>query len=252
MLKKVNYKKVWSSQEDVCAEDQTLTTSYVLGNTDGAYGAGYLLAGGDKVKAGLMPKDLDLQHQATGTIAFTDNPSADEILTINGVAFTFVASGATGNQINIGGDLPGTLDNIIAVLNASTDEDVAKATYTEDGVDTLTITYDEVGAEGEEFSIAFDGDATLSGATLDGAVSLISIKYEMYGATKSGGVLTPDTTLLQTITQEVRLDDKYEDEFIPLAEQQLAVNEEIFLKVYLKIDILANSGEVDVRLASVA
>jgi hypothetical protein len=51
--------------------------------------------------------------------------------------FTFVASGATGNQINIGATLSDTLDNAVTVLNASVVSGVAQATYSKTGSDTL-------------------------------------------------------------------------------------------------------------------
>lgn len=105
--------------------------------------------------------------QATGTITFADNPTADDTITINGVAFTFVAAGATGNQINIAGTLPLTLDNVIAILNGSAEADVALATYTEDGVNELTITYDAFSIAGNDFTLAASAD-TVSGATLTG------------------------------------------------------------------------------------
>lgn len=104
---------------------------------------------------------------ATGTIVFADNPTADDTITINGVVFTFVASGATGNEINIDISLALTLDNVVTVLEGSVDPAVALATYTENGVDTLTITYDSYGVVGNSFTLAASAD-TPSGATLTG------------------------------------------------------------------------------------
>jgi hypothetical protein len=108
--------------------------------------------------------------QATGTIVFTDNPSADETLTINGVRYTFKAEPTGDFQIDIGANLAGTLDNIVAKLNSATAPSVTRATYTEDGDDTLTITYDAKDVLGNAFTIATTAGATVSGATLSGGV----------------------------------------------------------------------------------
>lgn len=110
--------------------------------------------------------------KATGTITFADNPTAGDTITINGVSFEFVASGATGNEIDISGvNLAGTLDNMIAVLNASVVAAVALATYTEDGATVLTITYDAYGTAGNAFTLAASAD-TVSAATLTGGQEL--------------------------------------------------------------------------------
>ena len=60
-------------------------------------------------------------------------------ITINGTAFTAVASGATGNQFNIGANLAATLTNIVTVLSASVVPAVQQATYTQTGGNTLVI-----------------------------------------------------------------------------------------------------------------
>jgi len=105
---------------------------------------------------------------AAGTITFANNPTADDTITIDGVVFTFVAAGATGNEINISGvDLPGTLDNMLTILNGSAVAAVAAATYTEDGVDELTITHDSYDVSGNLFALA-SSDDTASGAFLTG------------------------------------------------------------------------------------
>ena len=249
MITGIKYNRVWPSQEDVCAKAQALTTAFVLGNTDGGYGAGFLLAGGDGAKVCMLPNSLDLEHQAVGTITFADNPTPADTITINGVVFTFVASGATGNEINIGATLPDTLDNIIAALNGSVDPLVSVATYTENGVDILTITYDIPGAIGETFTLAASAD-TVSGPTLDGAITTLSLKLEVYSGTNASGEFLPSTTLLETITIDMPRDLAYNDSEIPLIEWRPEENTQVFVKCYVKTDILANSGSIDVRMAN--
>lgn len=106
-------------------------------------------------------------NNATGSITFSSNPSASDTITINGIVFTFVAAGATGNQINIAASLDLTLDNMISVLNISVEANVALATYTEDGEAVLTITYDTSEEAGNTFTLAASV-ATISATTLRG------------------------------------------------------------------------------------
>lgn len=56
--------------------------------------------------------------KATGTLTFASVVATD-VFTINGVSFTAVASGATGNQFDVGGDDAATVVNAVAAINAS-------------------------------------------------------------------------------------------------------------------------------------
>jgi len=106
---------------------------------------------------------------ATGTITFSAQPAVDSTVTINGTAFTFKASGATGNQVNIGVNLAATMTALATVLNASVISGVAEATYV-GGATTLTITHDAAGLGGNAFTLAagVGSNGTVSGATLSG------------------------------------------------------------------------------------
>ncbi len=111
---------------------------------------------------------------ATGSIAFSAQPAANSTVTINGTAFTFVASGATGNQVNIGANLAATMTALATALNASAVPGVAVATYT-GAAAALTILHDTVGAAGNAFTLAAStspaSNGTVSGATLSGGAS---------------------------------------------------------------------------------
>ncbi len=50
--------------------------------------------------------------KATGTITVATLPTAMDTVTVNGTVITFVASGATGSQVNIGSDAPTTAANL--------------------------------------------------------------------------------------------------------------------------------------------
>lgn len=106
---------------------------------------------------------------ATGNIAFTVNPSAGHTITLNGVAWSFVASGATGNQTNIGANLNATLTQLATDLNASVNASVTPATYSNSAGTALAIVHDTLGASGNAYTLASgNANAVPSGAFLSG------------------------------------------------------------------------------------
>jgi hypothetical protein len=106
---------------------------------------------------------------ATGDITFSANPSAGHTITINGIVWTFVASGATGAQTNIGANLNATLTQLATDLNASVNASITPATYSNGGGTKLSIVYDTVGAAGNAFTLASgNANGVVSGATLSG------------------------------------------------------------------------------------
>lgn len=106
---------------------------------------------------------------ATGDITFTANPSAGHTITINGVVWTFVASGATGSQTNIGGSLTATLTQLATDLNASANASITPATYSNSGGTKLGIVHDTLSAVGNSFTIASgNANGVVSGPTLSG------------------------------------------------------------------------------------
>ena len=105
-------------------------------------------------------------NKASGTWTFALNPSAGATITVNGTVFTFVASGAAGNQVDIGVSLAATLTAAAVVLNASVVAGVALATYTENGT-VITASYDTVGVAGNAYTLAASV-AVVSGATMTG------------------------------------------------------------------------------------
>jgi hypothetical protein len=56
---------------------------------------------------------------STVSVVFTANAAATNTVTVCGVVFTAVASGATGNQFNVGAALTNSLANLVAAINAS-------------------------------------------------------------------------------------------------------------------------------------
>jgi hypothetical protein len=111
---------------------------------------------------------------ATGAINFSAQPVANSTVTINGTVFTFVASGATGNQVNIGANLAATMTALATALNASAVPGVAAATYTGSAA-ALTIVHDTLGTAGNAFTLAAStspvSNGTVTAATLTGGTN---------------------------------------------------------------------------------
>jgi len=112
--------------------------------------------------------------KATGSVVFGTNPSNNDNFIFNGITWTFVTSGASGNQTNIGASLSATLNQLAIDLNASPNTSLNVATYTSDNVDTLNIEYDVIGSIGNTYTLA-DGtqgaaNTTPSSSTLTGGM----------------------------------------------------------------------------------
>ena len=75
---------------------------------------------------------------ASKTGTFTGDPSADETVTIGGVVFTAKASGATGNQYNIGANVTAHAANLAAAINASSSVNHSILATSALGVITIT------------------------------------------------------------------------------------------------------------------
>lgn len=110
--------------------------------------------------------------KASGTITIATNPTASHTVTINGVLITFVASGATGNQVNIGAAASNTGDNLRAFLSAqTTNTSLNVATYGGTGA-SVTVKYNTTGTTGNSFTlVSGQASVTVSGATLTGGVN---------------------------------------------------------------------------------
>jgi hypothetical protein len=105
--------------------------------------------------------------QATGTITLSSMVATDTV-TINGVVFTCVASGATGNQYNVGGTDTITATNLAAAVNASTSAKIANAVRASSATNVVTITAMPAAAIGNLFTLAISAHGSVSGANLTG------------------------------------------------------------------------------------
>jgi hypothetical protein len=121
---------------------------------------------------------------ATEVVTFSANPAPADTLTLAGTAITFVAAGATGNQVNIGVSLAVTLANLMTLLNNSVDANLIKFSQAINGAqNVITLTANQTLSTG-----AFAGSA---GNALTATKSSTAITLS--GATFSGGVGTWNT-----------------------------------------------------------
>lgn len=91
-----------------------------------------------------------------GWIALPTNPSNSNTITLNGSTWTFVPSGAAGNQTNIGGNAAATMATLVTNLNASADAQVVKNTYAAlpGSPTTLQITSKTAGTANNGYTLA--------------------------------------------------------------------------------------------------
>lgn len=105
---------------------------------------------------------------AFGSITFSGVPAPSDTVTLNGVAVTFVASGATGNQVNIAGSAVAQATALAAFANASVVAGIAVATYRAVGSVVYMISK-ITGTGGNAYTLAKSGtNIAVSGATLAG------------------------------------------------------------------------------------
>lgn len=106
--------------------------------------------------------------QASGTFTLTTVIATDAV-SVNGVTFTAVASGATGNQFNVGADDTETAANLAAAINASVTALVAGYVTASSALTVVTVTSAFYGLSGNQTLIA-SADSTIvaSGARLTG------------------------------------------------------------------------------------
>ena len=126
------------------------------------------ILGGDVREPTIYVSIEDEADRATGTFTL-DTVIATDAISINGVAFTAVASGATGNQFNVGVDDAETAENIAAAINASVTALVAGYVTAVAVDEVVTVTSAFAGTAGNQTTIA-SADSTIvaSGGRLTG------------------------------------------------------------------------------------
>jgi hypothetical protein len=114
---------------------------------------------------------------ASGTITFSAAPSANDTVTVNGVAITFVASSPTGSQVLIGSSASTTATNLNTFLLASTNASLTVMNYSV-SAGVVTCTSKLVGTAGNAYTLAKSSTAiTVSASTLAGGTAPSSVSY---------------------------------------------------------------------------
>jgi hypothetical protein len=104
--------------------------------------------------------------KASGTLTF-DTVIATDVVTVNGVTFACVASGADETEFNIGDDDTESAANAAATINASENAAIAGIVVATSAAAVLTITAVRPGLQGNAITIAsVDSTITASAARL--------------------------------------------------------------------------------------
>lgn len=127
---------------------------------------------------------------ASGKVAFVTNPVVGNTITIAGSAVSFVASGATGLQVNIQGTLHDTLDALVTMLNASADINLVKFTYLDyplGGANELHFAAATVGTAGNGLAVTTNiGSATVT-APSGGSAAATAVTGAFWVTSATGG-----------------------------------------------------------------
>lgn len=104
---------------------------------------------------------------ATGSIALPTNPTNTTTVTVGTTSIEFVTSGATGNQVNIGGSAAATVAALLTFLQASGDGQISQCSYALNGSvsTTINVTYDIDGAASANLGNGFAMSTTVTGGT---------------------------------------------------------------------------------------
>lgn len=136
-----------------------------------------LITGTELAMSASIPPQIEIsiqenETQATGSFAFAGVATADDTVLINGVTFTCVASGATGNQWDDGATAADSAENLAEAINRSVSNLVDGYVTAEAVGDDCIITSVFYGYAGNSITIAEGVDAgsdiTASGARLTG------------------------------------------------------------------------------------
>lgn len=132
----------------------------------------------NSVAGGAKAATVDLQVSegdavaASGTITFSGVGQANDTVLINGVTFTAVASGATGDQWNVGASATASAAALAAAINASATALVSDNVSASADSGVVTITASKKGTLGNCVTIAEGVDGlthmAVSGARLTG------------------------------------------------------------------------------------
>lgn len=136
-----------------------------------------VLSGSELALSSVIPPQIAISIQenavqATGSFVFSNAATANDTVLVNGVQFTYVSSGATGNQVNVGVSATASAANLATTINASASALVSSSYLVASNpvAGTCLITSANYGIFGNQCTIAEGVDSgsviTVSGARL--------------------------------------------------------------------------------------
>lgn len=135
---------------------------------------------GENGKVGrYMGFDIHVSNNLSFTATWTpaDEPTANDTVTINGVIFKFVASPSAAGDIDLGGTVAATLDNLVGAINLS-------------------------GTAGSDYVVVTDANrAKLSGCVATDGATKMTIKFESGGEVVVAASEAADPWTLETVHQ---------------------------------------------------
>lgn len=112
---------------------------------------------------------------ATGSLAFSLNPTNGQTIILDGITWTFFSAGGSGNQTQIGSTLAATLTQLQLDLTASPNPNIGLANYSVTSTQ-LNVAYKIVGTIGNSYTLGGGTtDATPSAATLTGGAAAATV-----------------------------------------------------------------------------
>lgn len=170
----------------VVAHDETSTNA----QNDLIAETGYHMLAGLKLKqyfnritSGIRPGVVQTKvncAKASGTITLSSFVATD-IVTVNGIAFTCKASGATGlTEFNVGGDDTASAVSLASILNAHTTLD--GMIIASSALSVVTVSALVPGEMGNALTIAISAHGSVSGARLTGGTNGDAERTHYYGS----------------------------------------------------------------------
>lgn len=173
---------------------------------------------------------------ATGKATFAGLPTANDTLTVGGTVITFVASGATGNQVNIGGTVAITLASLLAFLNASADVNLVKFKYAVVS-SVLYFTAVVTGSAGNALTLAKSStNITLSGATLSGGTGTDVSATLGLTSTSSGAYVANGVGAETALAAVVALDNQFNAQWYAITVLGASDSDVLAVAAYIEAD----------------
>jgi hypothetical protein len=132
----------------------------------------------------------------SSSITIGTNPANGVTLTINGTVVTFVSSGASGNQVNIGASAAATATALYTVLSGSSDANIVKSTYTNPS-SGIVVPTPVVSSFPQTLTTSTPVDFTLTGQS--GVFAVYDVPSGTTTATNTGVTLAYGTTTATTV-----------------------------------------------------